>query len=671
MLATGVIQPSNYAWVSPVCLVCKKDKSFRFCVDYRKLNAVSYKDAFPLPDIRQVLDSLEGAKYFVSLDLQNGYWQLANSERARERSAFCCRRSLYKFTCMPFGLCGAPGTFSRCMQSILCNELWKICLCYLDDIIIFGATKAELLQRFCVVLDRLREAGMKLKPSKCCLFQTQLQYLGHLVSAQGVEPLPDKLDAIRNFPVPQCLRDVRAFYGLASYYRCFVKDFAKIAVPLSNLTKKQTGKFRWTPEAQKAFDTLKQLLCTVPILAFPQPGVPCILDTDASDVAVGAVLSQNIDGIERPIAFFSRVMGPSQQKYCTTRRKLLAVVMAVQHFRHYLLGTKVLLRTDHASLKWLNSFKTPEGILARWLEILQEYDIQVEHRSGRQHSNVDGMSRPFCKQCWGKTAKVHWVDHSNEGDELNRADELTELLGVCRAEPTDSIVDVSDEHPCVQRVTFLPELSDDDVIELQTEDEDLRPVIEWLTDGHMPKHDELRSFSLTTRRLWDLVPMVHLLDGVLVFKPTESADIKLVVPYGLRKQLFDANHSGLLAAHLGSYRMLKELKHSYFWPGMSRDVSSWCRQCETCAKGKGPPSKRHGTLQKVIVGAPMDIVAIDILSGLPATQDGSKYILVATDYFTKWSEAYALPDAEASTCMRKLLAISSLGLAYRDNYTLI
>jgi len=379
---------------------------------------------------------------------------------------------------MPFGLSGAPSSFSRAMQLILRDELWKICLCYLDDIIIFAQTKAELLQRFRIglglVLNRLRDAGMKLKPNKCCLFQTQLQYLGHLVSAKGVEPLPD------NFPVPQCMRDVRAFFGLASYYRRFVKDFAKLAEPLSNLTKRQLGKFKWTPEAQRAFDALKEALCVAPILAFPQPNVPCILDTDTSDVAVGAVLSQMVDGIERPIAFFSRVMGKSQRAYCATRRELLAVVMALQHFRHYLLGTKVILRTDHASLKWLNSFKSPEGILARWLATMQEFDLQIEHRPGRQHSNVDGMSRPFCKQCWGKTAKTHWVDESVEGDELHRADELSELLGTHSTVPQgQSTASSHIDSPSVNRITFLPQLSDDDVIELQAEDDDLGPVVQW------------------------------------------------------------------------------------------------------------------------------------------------------------------------------------------------
>ena len=231
MLSTGVIQPLDSAWASPVCLVRKKDGSFWFCIDYRKLNVVS------LPDIREALNSLKGAKHYIVLDLLNGYWQISNTDRAKERSAFCRTRGLFEFTQMSFGLCGAPATFAQAMHKIFKNELWKICLCYLDDII-FGSTELQLLDRFRTVLDRLHDAGLKLKPSKCILFQTEIQYLGHLVTADGIKPLPDKLEAIRNFPVPKCLRDVRAFYGLASYYRRFVKDFAKIAEPLSSLTKK-------------------------------------------------------------------------------------------------------------------------------------------------------------------------------------------------------------------------------------------------------------------------------------------------------------------------------------------------------------------------------------------------------------------------------------------------
>jgi len=215
--------------------------------------------------------------------------------------------------------------------------------------------------------------------------------------------------------VPNCVRDVRAFFGLASYYREFVKNFASIAEPLSALTKKGV-RFSWSPEAQQAFERLKCALTETVTLAYPQPNQIFIIDTDASDVAVGAILSTMVDGVERPIAFFSCIMNSSQRNYCPTRRELLAVIAGLQHFRHYLVGASVILRTDHYSLKWLKTFRRPEGILARWIETLAEFDYTVEHRPGRLHSNADCLSRPFCKQCYDRPSHIPWVDEMERAD---------------------------------------------------------------------------------------------------------------------------------------------------------------------------------------------------------------------------------------------------------------
>jgi len=218
MLKTGVIEPSMSSWTSPVCLVPKKDNTFWFCIDYRRVNTVSKKDAYPIPDIQDVLDNLRGAKYFATFDLLSGYWQLGLTDRAKERSAFCTRQGLFHFTQMPFGLTGAPSTFCRLMSIVLRDYLWEICLCYLDDIIIFRRTPQELLDRMRTILDKLREVELKVKPSKCVLFKTEIQYLGHLVSEAGINPMPDKIQALKDWPTPNCLTDVRAFLGLASYY---------------------------------------------------------------------------------------------------------------------------------------------------------------------------------------------------------------------------------------------------------------------------------------------------------------------------------------------------------------------------------------------------------------------------------------------------------------------
>jgi len=301
MLKTGVIEPSMSSWASPVCLVRKKDNTFRFCIDYRRVNAVSKKDAYPIPDIQDALDNLRGAKYFATFDLLSGYWQLGLTERAKERYAFYNRRGSFHFTRMPFGLTGAPSTFCHLMSIVLREYLWEICLCYLDDIIIFGRTPQELLDRMRTILDKLHEVGLKVKPSKRVFFKIEIQYLGHLVSEAGINPMPDKIQALKDWPTPNCLTDVRAFLGLASYYRKFVRAFATIAKPLTALMRKKV-RFTWSQEAQQAFDSLKEALMEITSLLFPVPYLPCILDTDASDVAIGAVLSQKVDDEERPIA---------------------------------------------------------------------------------------------------------------------------------------------------------------------------------------------------------------------------------------------------------------------------------------------------------------------------------------------------------------------------------
>ena len=280
MLKTGVTEPSSSSWASPVCLVKKKDGAFRFCIDYRLVNAVSKKDAYPIPDVQDALGNLRGSRYFATINLLSGYWQLGMTDRAKKRSTFCTRCGLFQFTRMPFGLSGAPVSLCRMMSIVLRDLLWVVCLCYLDDIAVYARSPQELLERLRIVLDRLRDVGLKAKPSKCELFKMDIKFLGHMVSADGINPLPDKLEAIRDWPVPHCLRDVRAFFGLAFYYRRFVKGFATIAEPLTRLTRKM-ARFEWTEEAQQALDALKKTLVEATSLAFPLPQEPCVLDTDA------------------------------------------------------------------------------------------------------------------------------------------------------------------------------------------------------------------------------------------------------------------------------------------------------------------------------------------------------------------------------------------------------
>ncbi len=406
-LQAGVIRASSSPWASAVVLVRKSDGTVRWCIDYRQLNDCTKKDAYPLPRIDMCLDSLGGVQYFSTLDLQSGYWQIPMEESDIPKTAFITKYGLYEYLKMPFGLCNAPSTFQRSMEMIFRGLQWKSLLIYLDDVIVLGRTQEENLDRLEDALDRILRAGLKLKPVKCKLMKTEVLYLGHIISKDGLKPNPKLVEAVLDFPVPRNQREVMQFHGLVNYYRKFIKNFSDIAFPLTQLIRKDVP-FEWSRQAELSFECLKIALCRAPILSYPSPVGEYILDTDASDTAVGAVLSQMQDGEERPLAFGSKKLNKQQQRYCVTRKELLAVVVFLAEFRHWLLGPKFKIRTDHSSLRWLMNFKEPQGQLARWLEYIQQYNFEVIHRPGRKHQNADALSRadPDPTECKEYAARV-------------------------------------------------------------------------------------------------------------------------------------------------------------------------------------------------------------------------------------------------------------------------
>ncbi|TNN04865.1 Retrovirus-related Pol polyprotein from transposon 17.6, partial [Schistosoma japonicum] len=373
MLDKKIIVPSSSPWASPIVLVKKKDSSLRLCVDYRRLNAITKRDSFPLPRIDATLDALNGACWFSTLDLAPWYWQVEVRPQDRKKTAFIVPNGLYEFQVMPFGVTNARATFQRLMQTVLQGIAPHKCLIYLDDIIVYGSTPEQHNANLKAVLQRLKQHNLKVKPSKC----------RHRITADGVGTDNEKTRSIVTWPQPQTPEDVRSFLGLASYYRRFVRDFASLAAPLHRLPHKGR-KFLWTSECQQAFDTLKARLTSPPILAFPDTsadGGEFILDMDASSSAIGAVLSQVArDGHERVIAYASRRLDKSEARYSTTYRKMLALVKFLQHFRHYLLGRPFRVRTDHRQV-------------ARWQKRLQEFDFTCEYRPGNRHTNADALYR--------------------------------------------------------------------------------------------------------------------------------------------------------------------------------------------------------------------------------------------------------------------------------------
>ena len=302
---------------------------------------------------------------------------------------------------MPFGLCNAPATFERLMDRVLQGLRWSHCLVYLDGIISFGTTFDDSLDNLTLIFERLRSYGLQLKSTKCHLFQTSVPFLGHVVGRNGLECDPRKIEDVKTWPVPDCLKSVRQFLGFVGYYRRFIPSFADLAEPLVALTGKDVP-FVWRPACAAAFTKLRDAMVQAPILAFPTESGDYVLDTDASNFGLGGVLSQIQNNVECVIAYCSRALRPSQRKYCTTKREMLAAVSMRIQFRSYLRGAKFTLLTDHKSLVWLQHFKDTEGMMARWLHTLQQFQFTIVHRAGSDHGNADGLSRAPtnpCRQC--------------------------------------------------------------------------------------------------------------------------------------------------------------------------------------------------------------------------------------------------------------------------------
>ena len=393
MIEDGIIEPSDSPWSSPIVIVTKKDGTPRFCIDFQKVNDVTVKDAYPLPFINAILDKLRRARYISTLDLKQGYWQVPLTPDSKHVTAFTVPgRGLYQFTVMPFGLHSAPATFQRLMDVVIGVDLEPKVLVYLDDIIVLGESFNEHLALLREVFRRLRAANLQVNPEKCQFCRKSLKYLGHVVTPDGICTDPDKVESVVKYPPPTNLRTLRQFLGLISWYRRYIPSFSKTAAPLTRLLRKDQ-RWKWSDDQEAAFQQLKQALTEAPVLACPDFSQPFVLQTDASDLGLGAVLTQKIDDCERVIAYASRSLAPAEKNYSVTEKECLAIVWGVEKMRPYLEGYHFTVVTDHQSLKWLSSLKSPAGRLARWAMFLQQFDFEIKYRKGSQNRVADALSR--------------------------------------------------------------------------------------------------------------------------------------------------------------------------------------------------------------------------------------------------------------------------------------
>ena len=649
MLEEGQIEHSVSAWSAPTVLVTKKDGTTRFCVDYRRLSNSTKKDAFPLPRIDDSLNSLSGQSWFSTLDLASGYWQVRLSEDAKPKTAFATHSGLFQFAVMPFGLCNAPATFERLMSQVMRGLHWKRCLVYIDDILVFGHDFESALQSLELVLIRVAEYGLQLKSTKCHLFRSSVPFLGHIVGRAGLECDPSKVSAVANWIPPTTIKGVREFLGFTGYYRRFVPDYSTVAQPLVRLLGKDC-KFKWTDACQDAFKALRALLIKAPVLAFPKEDLPYIVDTDASDYGIGGVLSQCIEGTEHVIAYYSKSLNPAQQKYCTTRRELLAVVATLDHFKGYVWGPKFTVRTDHAALVWLKNLKNIQAMLARWLAKLQQFHFDIIHRPGVQHGNADGLSR--CPQC-DRGACTPNIN-------IDPSDPEQPYASSCIGSSLDSeLIPLESGETCMAAVMITQSDNSKLITAAQMTDSDITIVQNWFIAGKFPaRTQDFAPASHDLKSYWVGRRSLFLDDKGILWRNRSdtSSRAQLVVPRSLRDTIFNDSHHTTYGGHFGITHTHTKLQLHYFWPGMSDFIRDRISACHKCVARKSPVN-RHHPMRHVPVSGKFERVAMDLLDVSVISTKGYKYILVVCDYFTKYTEAYPLKDKTARSVVDALMDV--------------
>ena len=571
MLQKGVIKPSNSPWASPIVLVKKKDGSFRFCIDYRKLNAVTKKDAHPLPRVDDLLDALQGSCMFSTLDLRSGYWQVSVDPQDQHKTAFVTPSGLWEFERMPFGVSNGCATFQRAIEIVLSGLTYETCLCYFDDVIVPSSNLKQQCDRLTLVLERFRKHNLRVKATKCTFGANQVNYLGHVVSAKGVHTDPDKIKAVSLLAEPQNVEQVRSFLGLVGYYRKFIPKFASYATPLVSLTKKGT-KFHWSKAHSESFLLLKNLLCQAPILAYPRFDQPFVLQTDASDLGLGAVLTQvDAYGNERVISYASRPLTNREKGYSATEKEALAVVFATDYYRVYLLGKHFTLITDHSALRWLHSVE-PKGRIARWVMDLQEYTFDVKHRPGTANQNADALSR------------------------------LPQEIPM---------------HSCA--TTMSPGYS---LQQAQLDDPALSKIIETKLSGFPKPPYFVWSNDPALRFYWHCWDELFITNGMLVKDLTVDKcypNYAFVIPTNMIASVLTSIHSSPFSGHLGITRTILRARSRFYWPGMSKHISEFVRNCSLCAQNKLDPNHNKAPLQSIEVSEPFVFWAMDYMGPLPET----------------------------------------------------
>jgi hypothetical protein len=619
-LDAGIIYPiSDSSWVSPVQCVPKKGgmtvvkndnneliptrtiTGWRVCMDYRKLNKATRKDHFPLPFIDQMLDRLAEHEYYCLLDGYSGYNQIAISPEDQDKTTFTCPYGTFAFRRMSFGLCNAPATFQRCMMAIFSDMVEHNLEIFMDDFSVFGDSFDLCLENLTLVLKRCMETNLVLNWEKCHFMVQEGIILGHRVSVKGIEVDRAKIETIENLLPPTSVKGIRSFLGHAGFYRRFIKDFSKISKPLCNLLEKDVS-FNFDKACHEAFVILKQKLISAPVIIAPDWNKPFELMCDASDFAIGAVLGQRRDRIFYAIYYASKTLTDAQLNYTTTEKELLAVVYAFDKFRSYLIGTKVIVFTDHAAIKYLIAKRDAKPRLIRWVLLLQEFDLEIRDRKGAENQVADHLSRL-------------------ENSAQNKDDKI--LINECF--PDEQLLLIKQETP-------------------------------WYADYVNFIVSKVFPPDLTSQQKKKFLHDVkfYLWDEPFLFKQCADQMVRRCVPQEEMEDILHHCHASEYGGHYGGERTAaKVLQSGFYWPTLFKDAHFFVLKCDRCQR-VGNISKRHEMPLNTILEVELfDVWGIDFMGPFPSSF-GNSYILVAVDYVSKWVEAVALPTNDAKAVIKFL-----------------
>lgn len=695
MLEQGIIRPSQSAWSSPIWVVPKKaDASgkakWRIVVDFRKVNEKTIDDKYPIPNINDVLDKLGNCHYFTTLDLASGFFQVEMNPQDIPKTAFNVEHGHFEFLRMPMGLKNSPSTFQRVMDNVLRDLQNKICLVYLDDIIVFSVSLQEHIVNLGKVFKRLRESNFKIQMDKSEFLKLETPYLGHIISKDGIKPNPDKISAIQKFPIPKNATEIKRFLGLLGYYRKFIPDFASITKPMTHCLKKGSKIRPDDVNYINCFEKCKLLLTNDPILQYPDFTKDFILTTDASNYAIGAVLSQGTIGSDKPIGYASRTLNSSEINYSTIEKELKAIVWATKYFRPYLFGRKFKIVTDHKPLQWVMNLKEPGSRLTRWKLKLSEYNFTTVYKQGKKNTNADALSRIEINNEDLSSIVVEISDTSSEHtDSTLTAPDSRPLISQSSTDTAPSIHPLDSPENSITEKTIHTSV-ESPILEIPISEDPLnkfnrqiflvvvknankRPTTTKPFETHSRTTIQLSQDNLETdvvnaikefvkpkvrtgliihpqSAMYDIIPIIQ--DKFkssamnLVLTRIELENVK---EYLRQQEIIKGYHEGK-TNHRGINECYLALSSKYYWPKMKECISKYISECNICGQAK---YDRNPIRQRFLIvpppSKPLQTVHLDLF-----TVQNEKYLTII-DAFSKYAQAYHLKDSTAVSVVQSFL----------------